>query len=99
MIPKAIHMTGRIEIKLNWRTGCYDVPVPIAGTNRRRWVSTGARDLKRARETIAESGVDRLVMLANANALTAEAVSIVTAGRRVTCDEIILGWQEEMGPS
>ncbi len=88
-------MTDSLEIRLNPRSGRYDVPVPVAGTGRRRWVTTGARTLEAARKVVAESGVDRLVLLANAGALTSEAVSIVTAGRRVTCDELLAGWAQE----
>ena len=84
-----------LKIKLNRRTGRYDVPVPVAGSNRRKWIPTGARTLDEARKIVAKSGVDRLVLLANANALTADALATITAGRRVSCSELLEGWKTE----
>jgi integrase len=65
------------------------VPVPIAGTNRRKWVSTGCRTLAEAAAIVQESGVNRLVALANSQAVTEAAIQIITAGRKVTCAEIL----------
>ena len=88
-------MAETLKIKLNRRTGRYDVPVPVAGSNRRKWIPTGARTLDEARKIVAKSGVDRLVLLANANALTADALATITAGRRVSCSELLEGWKTE----
>ena len=44
---------------------------------------------------VEKSGVDRLVLLAHADALTAEAVAIVTTGRKVTCFELLDLWAKD----
>ena len=89
-MPRTVHRTiGDLEIRKNGRSHFYDVPIPIAGTNRRRWISTGCRSLPEASAVIAESGVNRLVHLANAKAVTQAAIQIITAGRKVTCTEVL----------
>lgn len=85
------------ELRKNFRTGRYDVPVPVPGLKKRRWVTTGETSLERAKKVVIESGVDRMVMLANAGALSAGAMSIVVSGRRVNCAEILEGWLNESG--
>lgn len=84
-----------LEPRWNWRTGYWDVPIPIPGRRRKRWVTTGAPTEAEARKVIQESGVDRLVLLARSGALTESAISIVTAGKLVTAGEIRDGWAKE----
>jgi integrase/recombinase XerC len=88
-MPRKSSKIGDLEIRFNERSRFYDVPVPIAGTNRRRWISTGCRSLAEAAGVVADSGVNRLVHLANAKAVTQAAIQIITAGRKVTCTEIL----------
>lgn len=88
-------MTPELEIRKNWRTGQYDVPVPVVGSRKKKWITTGERTLERAREVIAESGVDRMVAIANADAVSAGALSIIVSGRKVTCREVVDGWVQE----
>jgi integrase len=86
---KKLHTAEGLEVRKCPQTGRYRVPVPIAGTNRRRWVSTGCRSLAEASAVIAESGVNRLVHLANAKAVTQAAIQIITQGKTVSCMEIL----------
>ena len=58
----------------------YEVPIPNPSRGQMKWISTGCRSLADAAEVIAESGVNRLVDLANAKAVTAAAIQIITAG-------------------
>lgn len=82
-------------IRLNRRTGRYDVPIPVPGGRRKTWISTGATSLEDAKRVVEESGVERLVLLARANALSSDAVSLVLSGRRVTCAEILEAWERD----
>lgn len=84
-----------LEIKLNKRTRRFDVAVPLPNSKRHRWVTTGATTRAAAHAVVNQSGVDRLVFLANAGALTSEAVALVTAGRKVTGAELLIGWASE----
>lgn len=88
-MPRRTAKVGDLELRFSNRTRKWTVPIPVAGTNRRRWVSTGCRSLAAAAEVVSESGVNRLVHLANADAVTAAAVQIITAGRKVTALEIL----------
>ncbi len=86
------------QIKKNMRSRLYDVLVPVPGGVKRgkhRWVSTGATTRPEAERIVAESGVDRLVLLANAGALTADAISVVTTGRRFTAADIMEAWEKD----
>jgi hypothetical protein len=80
----------------NWRTGMYAIRVPIPGSRYHRFVSTGEREVKRARAVVLESGADRLILLANAQALTAKTISFVTFGRNFTCRKIFDLCQERL---
>jgi len=85
-------------IKKNQRTGHYDVLVPVPGGVKRgkhKWISTGETSRHRAETVVSEAGVDRLVLLANAGALTADAISVVTTGRRFTAADIIEAWEKD----
>lgn len=76
--------------------GVYCFRIPINGSQRHRWVPTGEYSLERAREVVKEAGADRLVMLANAQAMTHDAISVVTQGRRVTGTDVVTGWHRWM---
>lgn len=85
-------------IKKNARTGHYDVLVPVPGGVKRgkhKWISTGETSRHRAESVVSEAGVDRLVLLANAGALTADAISVVTTGRRFTAADIMEAWEKD----
>jgi integrase len=71
------------------KNGLLYVKVPVPGSTRRKGVCTGQRTLPAAREIVASTGVDRLVHLAQARVVTAEAVSIVTCGRVWTFGEVV----------
>lgn len=86
-------------LKKNARSGLYDILVPVPGGYRRgknRWISTGERTRSGAEQVVETAGVDRLVLLAKANALTADAISIVTTGRKFTCDDLLVSWETDM---
>lgn len=70
--------------------------VPVVGKKRREWVSTGERDMKRARAVVTEFGADRIIHLAHARALTHETIAIATVGRRITWTDAIKLWLEWM---
>lgn len=78
------------------RDGLYYLKVPVVGRRRREWVSTGERDLNRARAVVTEFGADRLIHLAHARALTHETIAIATTGRRITWADTIKLWLEWM---
>jgi integrase len=85
-------------IKKNMRSRCYDVLVPVPGGFKRgkhRWVSTGATTRRDAEKVVAEAGVDRLILLAQAGALTADAISVVTTGRKFTASDVLEAWEKE----
>lgn len=88
-MPRKSITIGDLPARLNERSRYYEVPVPIAGTGKRRWISTGCRSIAEASKVVAESGVNRLVHLANAKAVTAAAIQIITSGRKITCIEIL----------
>ncbi len=79
-------------------SGIFFLRVPQAGTNRRKWVSTGARDIKSAREVVEASGAERLILLHNARCVTAETIAMVTIGRKVACEEVFQLWREWVQP-
>lgn len=83
-------MTREIEK----RDGIYYLKVPVAGTDRREWVSTGERDLARAKAVIREFGADRLIHLAHARALTQDTIAITTVGRRISWTDVVKLWLE-----
>lgn len=76
------------------RDGLFYLRVPVPGRRRREWVSTGERDIKRARAVVQEYGADRLIHLAHARALTHETIAIATVGRRITWTDVIKLWLE-----
>lgn len=87
-----------MQLKKNARTGhyCVLVPVPSQGSRKKhKWVSVGETSRPRAEAVIAEAGVDRLILLAQAQALTADAISVVTTGRRFTCEDILAAWEQD----
>lgn len=81
-----------VALKKNHRTGQYCVRVPIAGTDRQKWIPTGERSRARAERIIEQTGIDRLTLLAKAGALTRDAISIVTTGRKFTCRDVVDQW-------
>lgn len=85
-------MADSPELNKDRRTGFYYVAIPIAGTNRRKWVCTGERGLTAAQNVVEMFGVDRLLHLHNAQCLTAEAVALVTTGKVITCMEVYRLW-------
>lgn len=74
--------------------GFFYLRVPVAGTKRRAWISTGERDINRARAVVEQFGADRLVHLAHARAITQETIAIATVGRQVTWMEVVTLWLE-----
>ena len=64
---------------------------------RHKWLATGERSKLRALAVIAESGVDRLATLANIGALTATAISTVTAGQEISCERCLRSWLADTG--
>lgn len=76
------------------RDGIFYLRTPVIGTRRREWISTGERDIKRARAVVQEFGADRLVHLAHARALTHDTIAIATTGRRITWTDVIKLWLE-----
>ena len=76
--------------------GSYCYRVPINGSRRHRWVSTGEATLERARLVVEEAGADRLVMLANARAMTHDALSCVLQGKRISTTDVVRGWHAWM---
>ncbi len=78
------------------RDGVFYLRVPVPGKKRREWVSTGERELGRAREVVKEFGADRVIHLAHARALTHETIAIATVGRRITWTDVTKLWLEWM---
>lgn len=89
-------MKSGVELVRNSRTGHYCIRIPIPGSKYFRNVSTGECELDRARAVVAASGADRLILLAQADALTTRTLKIVTAGRWGTCEEIYNTWLEHL---
>jgi integrase len=87
-------MNNEPAFKLDHRSRLYFVAIPIAGTKRHKWVCTGERSLKAAQDVIKSMGVDRLLHLHNAQAVTSEAISLITTGKAVTCLEVYRLWHE-----
>lgn len=85
--------SSEIKIKKSYRTGYYCVLVPTP-KGHSRWVSTGETNRIRAQAVLEESGVDRLVHLANTGCLTANALSVVTRGRKFMCEDVLKSWRE-----
>lgn len=75
---------------------CIRVPLPRREGEllNHRWVCTRERLIDRARAVVAESGVDRLILLANAQALTLDAIQLVTQGRKMTGMAVIDAWRD-----
>lgn len=84
-----------VALKKNHRTGQYCVRVPVAGTDRQKWIPTGERSRARAERVIEDSGLERLTALAKAGVLTRDAISIVTVGRKFTCRDVVDQWIEQ----
>lgn len=76
------------------KDGVVYLRVPKAGSKRREWVSTGMRTIPTAREMVERTGVDRLIQLHHARALTADAIALVTVGHRLTTEDIVKAWSE-----
>jgi integrase len=77
----------------------YDVLIPCPSANKRKknkWISTGTNSRTRALEVVAEAGVDRLALLAQAGALTASAISVVTTGRKFSALDVLNAWEQEI---
>lgn len=85
-------------LKKDRATKLYHVQIPIAGTDRHKWVCTGERGLQKARDIVQSVGVDRLLHLEKADALSAEAIALVTSGRVTTCEEIVELWSQWFQP-
>jgi len=77
------------------RSSCWQVAVPMEN-GRRRWLSTGAKDVATALKVVDASGIQRLSILARANCLTNDAISLVTTGQRVTCKLAIDRWSDDI---
>lgn len=78
------------------KDGIFYLRVPVPGRRRREWVSTGEREINRARSVVQEFGADRLIHLAHARALTHETIAIATTGRRIVWEDVIKLWLEWM---
>lgn len=60
-----------------------------------QWLSTGQTSYDRAREVCDRAMIDRLQMAANAEVLTADAISRLLTGRRFTCADILEAWEAD----
>lgn len=91
-------LSDHVKVRRDGRSGYYKVSVPtqVEG-GKRRWISTGETSRRRAEEVVREAGVDRLIQIAHAKALTADAISIITTGRKFTAADALKAWKEEMG--
>ncbi len=87
------------KLKKDKRTLLYYCAVPIRGTRRHRWICLGERSYERALEIVQTTGLDRLLLLHRANALTSEAVQLVTAGQVTTCTEAYYQWLDWFKPT
>lgn len=76
--------------------GIYCYRVPMVGTRKHRWVPTGQASMEEAKKVVATAGVDRLVMIANAQAMTPAAISMIVHGHRVTALDVMNGWHQWM---
>lgn len=85
-----------LDLKRSDRTGFWYVRVTVPGRVRKKLVNTHARTREQAERIVTASGVDRLELLAQAGALTAEGISIVTAGRVVVWSEAFDLWKGEL---
>lgn len=63
------------------------------GAVRRRGVCTWARTMAEARDAVEKTGVERLELLAQANALTVEAIELVTGQGLMTVENVVAGWR------
>lgn len=89
---------SEIKLKKDSRTLLIYVAVPIRGTKRFKWICTGERSYAKAREMVTTVGLDRLLHLHHASALTAESIQLVTAGRPTTCREAFGQWRDWITP-
>lgn len=94
-------MNDEIKLHRNRRTGILSLPVPIPGTvpTKYRQVTTGERDYDRAMAVVKECGADRLIHLANAEAVTVETIAIITQGLNFSCRRLYELWRERMAVS
>lgn len=60
-----------------------------------QWISTGQTTEAKAREVCDMAMIEKMQMAACANALTADVISRLMAGKRITCAEILEGWKQE----
>jgi integrase len=76
--------------------GCYGVYLPRNAEARRNvWVPIGATTLKDAEAVIKESGIERLVLLYRADALTSQTIALATCGKLFTCREVFEAWDKD----
>lgn len=90
-------MSDLPPIKRIERTGMYSVGVPMP-SGRLRWIATGERTQLGAEAVVRSAGVDRLVHLVRARALTAEAIAVATTGNRSTCRDVLAAWEADVAP-
>ena len=84
-------------MKQDKRTNCWMVGVPTdEGEGRIRWITTGETDRGKAFQVVDASGIQRLSMLARAKCLTADAASIIMAGKVVTCKSSQKQWINDL---
>lgn len=87
---------GPVESLLKAIRGVYHIQIPVAGTRRHKWVTTGETDRAKALSVVLEYGVDRIIHLARARALTASAISVATIGQRTSCRELFGLWKQHL---
>lgn len=76
------------------KTGIYQVK--IKGKQGTRLRSTKATRLEEAREMVREAKLIELELASKAGALTAEAISAIVVGKKVTCSSAIPAWEKWM---
>lgn len=94
IVPAGVEPRG--GMRLDKRTGCWRVGVPVQETGRVEWLSTEETDYVKALKAVDASGVQRLSILARAKCLTADAASIIMAGHVVNAEDVIKQWTADM---
>lgn len=85
-------MNDDLPLVFNKRTGVWCIPISVKGLKKKKWVPTGERTREKAVEVVRESGADRLELLHQAGAVTAQTIALVTAGRRIKCEHMLAEW-------
>lgn len=81
-----------IELWKQGGTGEYCIRIK-APERRARMITTGCTDLESAFAMVKETGVEKILMLHYANALTSQTIALATCGRLVKTREVFNGWR------